>query len=409
MWRKCVILLSVVLMASVVTARADATSQDTLRKTKVTYDPIDYSSVSHQLQLAAQPTFWQRLTTRLRRPLFDDNPTANFRTTGRLGVRYAAETNLSLTGVLAGEYSTAVGDAATPMSTLSLTMDVSWTGYYGFYLAGDTFFPRGKDRLTYAVSTSSMPVRFWGLGYDAGRYNPRTKYVNKTTDADVRYLQEVVRGLWLGGTIEYNFAEGTSFDAIGEEYLAAANQKNNSFSSLGVGLMAVYDRRNAKVNTTDGVYLSLHTQMRPKQFSNIDSNLLHIEAVADYYSSVWQGGVVAVDLYANLWSSATPWIMWPSVGGSNRMRGYYYGRYTDRKMLLGQVELRQQIYGPIGCALWGGAAKIFPSFKRFDFKNILPNYGLGVRVALGDGTSLRIDYGFGRRSNELIININEAF
>ena len=91
------------------------------------------------------------------------------------------------------------------------------------------------------------------------------------------------------------------------------------------------------------------------------------------------------------------------------MRGYYYGRYTDRKMLAAQVEVRQQIYGPIGCCVWGGAAKVFPSFKTFKLNNILPNYGLGLRVALGDGTSLRIDYGFGRRSNELIININEAF
>ena len=408
MWRKGLILAFAALVTSTVTARADAMSQDTLRK-NIVYDPIDYTSVSRQLQLASQPTFWQRFTTRLRRPLFVDNPTTNFHTTGRLGIRYAAETNLSLTGVLAGEYSTAVGDAATPMSALSLTMDVSLTGYYGFYLAGDTFLPRGKDRLTYSVSTSSMPVRFWGLGYDAGLNNVRTKYVNKATNADVRYLREVAAGLWLGGAVEYNFAEGTSFDTLGEEYLAAANQANHNFSSLGVGLMAIYDRRNAKVNTTDGVYLSLHTQMRPKQLSNADSNLLHIEAVADYYASVWQGGVVAVDLYANLWSSATPWIMWPSVGGGNRMRGYYYGRYTDRKMLLGQVELRQQIYGPIGCVVWGGAAKVFPSFKRFDFKNILPNYGLGVRVALGDGTSVRVDYGFGRHSNELIININEAF
>lgn len=409
MWRKSVILLLVSLATSGVATRADAMLPDTIRQTKVIYDPIDYSSVNRQLQRAAQPTFWQRLTTRLRSPLFDDNPTTNFRTTGRLGVRYAPETKLSFTGVLAGEYSTAKGNSETPISTLSLTMDVSLTGYYGFYLMGDTYLPQGKDRFTYSVSTSSMPVRFWGLGYDAGRYNLRTKYVNKSTNADVRYLRELVRGLWVGGAIECNYAEGTSFDTVGEEYLAMANQNNRPFSSLGVGLTAIYDRRNVKVNTTDGVYLSLLTQMRPKQLSNIDNTLLHLEAVADYYTPVWSGGVVAVDLYANLWSLETPWIMWPSVGGSNRMRGYYYGRYTDRKMLLGQVELRQQIYGPIGCAVWGGAAKIFPSFKRFDFKNILPNYGLGVRVALGDGTSLRIDYGFGCRSNELIININEAF
>lgn len=409
MWRKCLILTFVAVATSIGAARADVVIQDTTSNKKVIYDPIDYAQVSCQLQLASQPTLWQRVTKRLRTPLFNNQQVSNFNTKGWAGVRYSAETSLMITGVLAGEYSTAINDTDTPLSRLSLTMDVSLTGYYGFYLAGDTYMPRGKDRLTYSVTTSSMPVRFWGLGYDAGRYNHYTKYVNKSTSAQVRYLRETVRGLWVGADVEYNYADGVNFDAVGDAYLKAAGVSTKNVSSAGIGLMAVYDSRKTKINTTDGLYLSLLAQTRPKFLSNIDHNILHIEAVADYYVSVWQGGVIATDLYANLWSSATPWIMWPSVGGSNRMRGYYYGRYTDRKMLSGQVEVRQQIYGPIGCSVWGGAAKVFPSFKTFKFNDILPNYGLGLRVALGDGTSLRIDYGFGRRSNELIININEAF
>lgn len=409
MWRKGLILTFVAVATSIGAARADVISQDTTSIKRVIFDPIDYASVSRQLQLAAQPTLWQRVTTRLRTPLFNNQQTPNFRTTGRAGVRYSAETNLMITGVLAGEYSTATDDPTTPPSMLSLTMDVSLTGYYGFYLAGDTYMPRGKDRLTYSVATSSMPVKFWGLGYDAGQTNHYTHYVSKSTTAQARYLRETVRGLWVGADVEYNYADGVNFDAVGNDYLKAAGVSAKSVSSAGIGFVAVYDSRKAKINTTDGVYLSLLAQTRPKFLSNIDQNILHIEAVADYYASVWQGGVIATDLYANLWSSATPWIMWPSVGGSNRMRGYYYGQYTDRKMLAAQVEVRQQIYGPIGCCVWGGAAKVFPSFKTFKLNNILPNYGLGLRVALGDGTSLRIDYGFGRRSNELIININEAF
>jgi hypothetical protein len=45
------ILLFAALVTSTVTARADAMSQDTLRK-NIVYDPIDYISVSRQLQLA---------------------------------------------------------------------------------------------------------------------------------------------------------------------------------------------------------------------------------------------------------------------------------------------------------------------------------------------------------------------
>ena len=84
MWRKCLILVFVALAISMV-ARANTIYQDTLRRKQVIYDPIDYSTVSRQLQLAARPTLWQRLSTRLRTPLFVDNPATNFRTSGRLG------------------------------------------------------------------------------------------------------------------------------------------------------------------------------------------------------------------------------------------------------------------------------------------------------------------------------------
>lgn len=37
------------------------------------------------------------------------------------------------------------------------------------------------------------------------------------------------------------------------------------------------------------------------------------------------------------------------------MRGYYAGRYIDNSQIAAQVEIRQHIYGRLGCAVWGGA------------------------------------------------------
>jgi outer membrane translocation and assembly module TamA len=119
--------------------------------------------------------------------------------------------------------------------------------------------------------------------------------------------------------------------------------------------------------------------------------------------------MAAVDIYADLRSSHTPWLLWAKVGGENRMRGYYYGRYIDRNMITAQVELRQQIYGPISGVVWGGAGSLFTSFNQIEIKEVLPNYGVGVRFAAGGGMSLRVDYGFGRHSNGLVIHVNEAF
>ncbi len=176
-----------------------------------------------------------------------------------------------------------------------------------------------------------------------------------------------------------------------------------------MGAVAEYDTRDSRYRTTKGLYLSLFAEARPRGLGDCGATLWHITAVADYYTPLWNGSVLAVDLYGDLWSSATPWLFWPSLGGASRLRGYYTGRYSDRKMITAQVELRQRIRGPFGFCVWGGAGNVFPSHKLIDASKTLPNCGAGFRMELGPKAALRIDYGFGRHSNGLVINVNEAF
>lgn len=101
---------------------------------------------------------------------------------------------------------------------------------------------------------------------------------------------------------------------------------------------------------------------------------------------VWKGGLIATDLYAEFNSEGTPWPMLARMGGSQRMRGYYQGRYTDNDMITFQVELRQRIWRRIGCTVWGGAGNVFESLDRFDWSETLPNYGVGLRWELKNGS-----------------------
>ena len=54
-----------------------------------------------------------------------------------------------------------------------------------------------------------------------------------------------------------------------------------------------------------------------------------------------------------------------------------------------------------------GAGNVFGN--DYNWSQTLPNIGLGARLALDGRTVLRIDYGWGKHSNGLIINVNEAF
>lgn len=104
-----------------------------------------------------------------------------------------------------------------------------------------------------------------------------------------------------------------------------------------------------------------------------------------------------------------PWTMMAQVGVLGRMRGYYEGRYRDRNIMEGQVELRQHIKGRNGIALWVGLANVFPDFKHVYYDEILPNYGVGYRWEFKERVNIRLDFGFTRDNPNFTFNINEAF
>ena len=57
----------------------------------------------------------------------------------------------------------------------------------------------------------------------------------------------------------------------------------------------------------------------------------------------------------------------------------------------------------------GGGGVAFSADDRFAWRKVLPTYGLGLRWSLHEGSNLRIDAGFGRKSYALILGINESF
>lgn len=406
MRRFYLVVVALMLTANIAVAGDVISLQDTLRtaNSATIYDPIDYNAVRHNLELASRKPLMNRIFGALSQPLFNSE---KVQIASRVGVAYTQEVNLAFTATATATYKSGRDNAL--RSSTSLAGMVSVNGFFRLQLSGVNNLGVGKDRLSYDLSGGSLSVRFWGLGYDAADNNSRTEYTQRSFAANVRYLHQFVNHLWLGAGVNMRYGKGDSFDVSGEDYLLSGGQRIRSAYTTGISLNGIFDTRDNAHTTTRGIYLSLMGEVRPKAFGNYYETLWHIVAQADFFQPLWRGGVAAVDLYGDLWSSATPWFYWPTIGGSSRMRGYYLGRYMDRKMVTAQLELRQAVYGPIGVCVWGGAGSLFDSHKNFDISKILPNVGVGLRLAAAGRTALRIDYGWGRNSQGLIINVNEAF
>ncbi len=395
--------VAILFVAGVAVARVPVEEyQDTRKSQQTIYSPIDYAAVKRALDRASQPTFFQRVVKSLSSPIITRD---NLNVNAHAGIAYTRETNIALTLASTINYNSKT--AATP-SSLQAAAIASISGFYRVQADGEHHL-NDRSRIRYNASVASLPTHFWGLGYKAAIDNSRSQYTLFSTNALAQYLYHISRGFHIGASIDLRYGNGDSFEPLARLYVQQGAQNILSAYTTGVSLTALYDSRNDSHTATRGLYLNFTPEVRAKALGNYPTTLWHFTFQADYYQPLWEGASAAVDLYADLWSSATPWFYWPALGGQSRMRGYYYGRYTDRKMITAQVELRQHIYGPFGAVVWGGAGNVFSTFSSFDWGHTLPNAGVGLRLSLNNRTALRIDYGFGRKTGGLIINVNEAF
>ena len=295
-------------------------------------------------------------------------------------------------------------DSITSPSDVSLYANVSITGFYSVGISGNNIFAKNKQRLSYTTEFISAPRDFWGIGYDNGLNNEISTYSEKRIKIDLRYLREILPHTYVGGVVNFDYTRGIRFSK--PEYL---NGENSQYTATGLGAIAEYDSRDFIPNPFKGVYVSLRETVFPKGLGNCDRTLWQTTFTADAYQRVWKDCILAADLYAEFNSTGTPWPMLARLGDNQRMRGYYLGRFTDNNMITLQVELRQRIWRRIGGVIWGGAGNVFPSLPEFDWGKTLPNYGIGLRWELKKRVNVRLDYGFGKKTNSFLLSINEAF
>ena len=320
------------------------------------------------------------------------------------GPSYSKNTSFGIGLLAAGLYRLDRTDSITAPSDVSIFANVSVSGFYALGVTGNNIFAHNKRRINYTVMFASAPRSFWGIGYNAGRDNSESTYSEKRYLVEGRYLHEFLPHTYIGGLVSFEHTRGLKFTE--PAYLRGEKMK---YTATGIGAILEYDSRDFIPNPFRGLYVSFQETLFPKGLGNCGKTLWRTTFTADAYQRVWKDGILAADLYAVFNTDGTPWPMLARLGGSQRMRGYYQGRYTDNDMITLQIELRQRIWRRIGCAVWGGAGNVFPSLGEFDWSQTLPNYGIGFRWELKKRVNVRLDYGFGKKTSGFLLSINEAF
>lgn len=322
------------------------------------------------------------------------------------GPHYASDTGLGVGLVASALYSTNRSDSTLKLSNASLYSDVSTKGFLMIGLRGNTFLPHRYYRIDYRLYVYTFPSYLWGFNFPQSDNNDNKSKYNRTKfEVMARFLVPLNRYTYLGPIVRYQYVHAYKLKNRAPQLLAG---QPLTVSDVSVGLSYTFDSRDFMLNASRGWFVQADLTANPTFLGNNDTYWSG-ELQVSTYRRAWRGAVIAGEFHTRQSAGHVPWPMLSDVGSSNRMRGYYEGRYRDKNIIDAQVELRQHIWHRNGMVVWLGAAEVFPDYSSLRFRQILPNAGIGYRWQFKKGVNVRLDYGFSRRGTGFIFNINEAF
>lgn len=322
------------------------------------------------------------------------------------GPHYASDTGVGLGLVASALYSTDRSDSTLELSNASLYSDVSSKGFLMVGLRGNTFLPRKRYRLDYRLYVYTFPSYLWGFSYpESDNDDNKSKYSRTKFEVMARFLMPLNRYSYLGPIARYQYVHAYKLKDHAPELLGG---RPLTVSDVSVGVSYTFDSRDFMLNASRGWFVQADLTANPTFLGN-NNTYWSGELQVATYRRAWRGAILAGELHTRQSVGSVPWPMLSDVGSSNRMRGYYEGRYRDKNVVDAQVELRQHIWHRNGMVVWLGAAEVFPDYGSLRFRRILPNAGIGYRWQFKKGVNVRLDYGFSRNGTGFIFNINEAF
>jgi len=280
---------------------------------------------------------------------------------------------------------------------------------YKFSLNPNIYFNANNLVINMPASYSYTLDKFWGKGnstLDTGT----EEYFRK--DFNLQLEVQVPPVLFFadrtGFILDY---KNTEIDDPKENQFLL-NESINGFKGgdiFGVGINLVWDRRDNLFYPTEGHYQYIKFIVYPEPSDFVFSTF---ELDVRYYKKLLKNQILATNLYIKSVGSNAPFYELPALGGQNRMRGYFQGRYRDRNYVAFQSEFRQYISKKIGFVAFAGFGDVGEEITDLNLKDLKYSFGGGLRYLFNkkENVNLRMDIGIGRDGNTgIYFGIEEAF
>ncbi|MGE5340560.1 MAG: BamA/TamA family outer membrane protein [Candidatus Omnitrophota bacterium] len=254
----------------------------------------------------------------------------------------------------------------------------------------------------------NYPDKFFGIGNDTLTENEES-YTSKNLEMSLGFLRNVGNGYNLG--LEYAFSNWTISQKKDGGLLDSGHYLGSDSGKLsGIGFIANQDTRDNIYFPMKGNFLEVKGRVYAKALgSRYGFSVLSLDLRK--YVTVLTTHVFAVQALIKTQSGDVPFTELAKMGGANVMRGYFYGKYRDKSMVVIQTEYRMPLVWRFGVVAFAGIGDVAGQLNQIDFLKLKASYGLGLRLLFDkkEKIQVRLDYGFGKKTSGFYASIFEAF
>ncbi|MCB9012682.1 MAG: amidohydrolase family protein [Bacteroidales bacterium] len=176
--------------------------------------------------------------------------------------------------------------------------------------------------------------------------------------------------------------------------------------NLGLGLSLIYDTRDNPGSTKLGFYGSAYYENVSGLNTSTTGNAGLLGADIRYFHYIYTSKYVFAARFSGGTSFGRPSYLYRySLGGPERLRGYYSNRFRGNNFYSVQTEFRFPVYKKFSGVCFVDEGDV--SDGKLD--KVLFSYGGGIRFSINDNVALRLDYGRGKDQNGVFFTFGEAF
>ena len=291
-----------------------------------------------------------------------------------------------------------------------ISTNKSWAGGAG----GSLNLKQDRYRTTFFLGYGQLRYDVFGAGTSAGNDGKSIEVHQQAYGVFGQQLFEIWSGFYLGPRFIWGRAD-SSFDLsdVLPESLKpfVSTDFNIPVTTVSLGFNVQHDKRDAIFYPTRGHFLQFTADYHS---TALGSDRPYNQYLVGYnqYISFGNRNVLALRAAGcGVTGDHIPFFAYCQFGQQGDNRGYQSGRYRDLAMFATQAEWRSLLWKRFGWTAFAGVGEVAPDGLSFNFSNLLPSGGLGLRFnVLKEGRlNLRVDFAESKTGFSWTMGVGEVF